>query len=159
MNYCQSFYTPNQTFAQTTEIYFALTKVINQTQALGYSGSTNYSGIWIPTSTHGTLDDHLAYSQRGAFLRYLSTQHIIIISFSETQFDVINIQQPIARTGEVVFHSILFTTTILGIFALGFLLFKLTFIPLLQWIITRKIFTSRFSQLKKEAISKANNSF
>jgi hypothetical protein len=159
MNYCELFYAPNQTVAQTTEVYFALTKVVNQTQSLDYSNSNNYSGIWIPTATHGSFDDHHIYDQRGAFLRYLSTQQTIIISFSETQFYVINQQQPIARAGEILFHNVLFTTAVIGIFALAFLIFKLTFMPILQWIIIRKIFKSQFIKLRRRSTANHDNSF
>ena len=137
LQYCQSFSTSDQTIGETTEVFFALTKVINRTELLDYSDSSKYSGIWIPTTTHGSLNDRLAYVQWGPFLRYLSTQHILIIEFSETQFYVINKQEPIARTGEILFHNVLFTTTIIGIFALAFLLFKLTFMPIIQFIIAR----------------------
>ncbi len=119
LGYCQPLFTPNQTLGQTTDISFALTKVVNRTESLDYSGATNYSGIWIPTYTHGSLDDHIAYSQRGAFLRYLSTQHVFTITFSETAFYVMNHQEPIVRTGAVLFHDVLFTTTIIGIFTLS----------------------------------------
>ncbi|CAF1105134.1 unnamed protein product [Rotaria sordida] len=141
LDYCQLFNTSDQTLGHTTEINFALTKMINRTESLDYSGSTNYSGIWIPTSTHGSLNDRLVYLQQGAFLRYLSTQHTLIISFSETEFYVINKQEPIARMGEVLFHDILFVTTIIGIFALAFLIFKLMFMPILKWIINHKNYT------------------
>jgi hypothetical protein len=103
MNYCELFASTNHTLAQTTTFDFSMTKVINQTDALDYSGSSKYSGIWIPTSTHGSLDDHIMYDQRGSYLRYLSTQSIITITLSETIFYINNEQQPIARTGEVIF--------------------------------------------------------
>ncbi|CAF3350977.1 unnamed protein product [Rotaria socialis] len=97
LDYCQLYFTSNQTLGQTTEINFDLTKSINQTESLDYSGATNYSSIWILTSIHGSLNDYLVYLQRGAFLRYLYTQHTIMITFSETEFefDVINKQEPI----------------------------------------------------------------
>lgn len=139
MNYCELFSTSDQTLGQTTEIYFAFTKIINQTEALDYSGLTNYSGIWIPTTTYGLLNDYFAYVQGGAFLRYLSTQHTIIITFSETEFYVNNKQEPIVRMGEVLYHNILFTTTVISIFALAFLLFKLMFMPIVKWIIRREL--------------------
>ena len=138
MNHCEFFHASDQTIGQTSQFSFGLTKVINQTDALDYSGLSNYSGIWIPTVTYGALDDHIMYDQEGAYLRYLSTQHIVVISFSETTFYINNEQQPIARTGIILFHNILFTTTVIGIFALAFLLFKLTFMAILAKIIKRR---------------------
>ncbi|CAF4736103.1 unnamed protein product [Rotaria sp. Silwood1] len=133
--------------------YHQMIMQINLTESLHYSDSTNYSGIWIPTSTHGSLNDHVAYLQRGQFLRYLSTQHTLTITFSETEFYVINKQQPIARSGEVIFHNILFTTTVIGIFALAFLLFKLTFIPIVKWIIRHEKFLLKFCKLRKKKLT------
>ncbi|CAF2751609.1 unnamed protein product [Rotaria sp. Silwood2] len=159
LDYCQLFFTSDQTLSQTTEINFALTKVINRTESLDYSDSTNYSGIWIPTSTHGSLSDRVVYLQQGAYLRYLSTQHTLIISFSETEFYVINKQEPIARMGEVLFHNILFTTTIIGIFALAFLLFKLTFMPIMKWIIKHENLLLHFCKLRKKRSTENNNIF
>jgi hypothetical protein len=160
LNYCQSYYTSDQTIGQTTEINFDLTKVINETELLDYSGLTNYSGIWIPTSTNGLLNDGLAYLQQGAYIRYLSSQHIFIITFSETQFYVLNQQQPIARKAEVLFHNVLFTTTVLAIFGLAFLLFNLTFMPIVKWIIKHSIHLLQFCKLrkkkKKKTIKNAN---
>lgn len=150
LNYCESFHSGNQTLGQTTEFYFAMTKIINRTDFLDYSSSSNYSGIWIPTVTHGALDDHVMLDQRGAFSRYLYTQHTIIVRFSETQFYVSNSQQPISRMGEVIFHNILFTTTILGIFALAFLIFKLTFMPIIKCIIKNQMCLIRFCKFKKK---------
>lgn len=150
MKYCEVFSTSDQTIGQTTEIAFTLTKTINRTESLDYSGLTNYSGIWIPTSTNGSLNDYLVYSQSGAFLRYLSTQHTVIITFSETSFYVNNQQQPIVRMGEILYHNILFTTTVIGIFALAFLLFKLMFMPIAKWIIKRKFFLLQNHKSKDE---------
>lgn len=159
LNYCGFFYTSNQTIAQTTEFSFDLTKVINQTDALDYSGSTNYSGIWIPTVTYGSLDDHVMYDQRGAYLRYLSTQNIIIISFSETNFYISNEQQPIARMGEIIFHNILFTTTIIGIFALAFLIFKLTLMAILTQILNRPKHLLHLCKFKKGKVIQNDTKF
>lgn len=113
----------------------------------------NYSGIWIPTATHGSLNDHLVYLQRGSFLRYLYTQHTLIISLSETEFYVANAQVPMARSGEILFHNILFTTTIISIFALAFLLSKLTLLPVLKYIIRHKILSTTLSKLRKKKLS------
>ncbi|CAF3698824.1 unnamed protein product [Adineta steineri] len=139
LKFCQLFSTDNQTISQDTEIYFILTKTINITDPLDYNSASVYSGIWIPTSTYALLSDFLAYNQQGDYIRYLGTQHTLTIIFSETQFYVVNEQQPIVRRNEMIFHGVLFTTTILGLFALGFLVLKLTLITALKWIINRII--------------------
>ncbi|CAF0751779.1 unnamed protein product [Adineta steineri] len=139
LKFCQLFSTDNQTISQNTEISFILTKTINITDPLDYNSASVYSGIWIPTSTYALLSDFLAYNQQGDYIRYLGTQHTLTIIFSETQFYVVNEQQPIVRRNEMIFHGVLFTTTILGLFALGFLVLKLTLITALKWIINRII--------------------
>ncbi|CAF1361317.1 unnamed protein product [Adineta ricciae] len=154
MNYCSIFSTFDQTLAETTIIDFSLTKVINRTEVLDYSGLMNYTGIWIPTSTHGALSDRVAYAQRGAFLRYLSTQQTLVVSFTETPFFVMNKQEPVSRYGEILFHNVLFTTTVIGIFALVFLIFKLTLIPVGLWIIKRDISVIPYFVLIKKRLER-----
>ncbi|UJR07360.1 hypothetical protein I4U23_011646 [Adineta vaga] len=153
LKFCQLFSTSEQTLGQTTKISFILTKVINRTDVLDYSGSGYYSGRWIPTTTYELLNDALAYKQQGNYLRYLATQQILKISFSETQFYVINEQQPIVRTNEMLFHGILFTTTIIGLFALAFVIIRLSLLPLMKWMMERKVHRLQFWRKKtKEAI-------
>ena len=158
MNHCEYYYSSNETIGQTTEIAYVMTKVINQTESLDYNNVLNFSGIWIPTSIAGSLNDHLDYQQRGEFHRYLSTEHVLIVSFSETQFYVINKQEPIARRGEILFHNVLFTTTIIGIFALAFLLFRLTFLPLIRWFVRRQLCLARcFNKTAETKIEEGMN--
>ena len=157
LDYCDSFFTDDQTLGKAVEIEFALTKVINKTEYLDYSGSSNYSGIWIPTSSHGSLNDQLTYQQRGPFLRYLSTQNTVFITFLETKFYMMNEEKPIARNGEILFHNILFTTTIIGLFALAFLVFKLTFMPIIQWFIRREISLVKFCKKRRDVQENKRN--
>jgi hypothetical protein len=86
-----------------------------------------------------SLHIHCRYEQRGDFLRYLSTENILIISFDETQFYVMNKQEPIARMSAVFFHNVLFTKTVISIFALAFLIVKLTFTPIVRWIVNHAV--------------------
>jgi hypothetical protein len=69
---------------------------------------------------------------------------------SETIFYINNEQQPIARTGEVIFHNILFTTTVIGIFGLAFLLFKLTFMAILTRILEHHVHLLHLFKFKKD---------
>jgi hypothetical protein len=117
---------------QTTYINLDFTKSINRTEALVRSDPVTYSGIWIPTFTIKSLNDQFAYDQQGTYIRYLSFQHILFIDFSETQFYIKNAQEPISRSGEIIFHNILFSTVCIELFGLAFLIFKLALLPLLQ---------------------------
>jgi hypothetical protein len=109
--------------------------------------------------TTPSLYIHCRYEQQGDFLRYLSTQNILIITFDETQFYAMNKQEPIVRIGEVFFHDVLFTTTVISIFALAFLIVKLTFMPIVRWIINREVSLLQFSKLQKKIKTEKNTRF
>ncbi|CAF4582444.1 unnamed protein product, partial [Didymodactylos carnosus] len=64
LNFCQFFYTPNQTIAHSSSIELQLTKVINETDGLSENDKTLYSGLWIPTFTVNTISDQLLYSEQ-----------------------------------------------------------------------------------------------
>ncbi len=130
---CQLLYNAYQTMPQTSYVNLDFTKSINRTEGLEQDDPATYSGIWIPTLTIKSLNDELAYAQQGTFIRYLSSQQILFIDISETQFYIKNIQEPIARSGEILFHNILFSTVCIELFGLAFLIFKLALLPLLQW--------------------------
>lgn len=157
LNYCDSFFGNDQTLSQTTYIELKLTKVINRTEFIDYSGSVNYSAVWTPTSGHGSLDDHVIYDQQGQFQRYLSTQHTVVIQFDETDFYVINRQEPVVRLGEVMFHNVIFTTTIIGLFALVFLIFKLIFMPLFKILIGNQAFLLTMMRFPRSRVQENNH--
>ncbi len=73
-----------------------------------------------------------------------STELTIIIS--ETSYYIKNRQLPIAKLREIIFHTLLFTVVCIEIFRLIILLFKLTFLPLLNFI-------TRHFQKKNEILS------
>ncbi|CAF1282790.1 unnamed protein product, partial [Didymodactylos carnosus] len=64
LNFCQFFYTANQTLAHSSSIELQLTKVINETDGLSENDKTLYSGLWIPTFTVNTISDQLLYSEQ-----------------------------------------------------------------------------------------------
>lgn len=132
---CKLLSNSDQTMPQTTYINLDFTKSINRTEGLEQNDPATYSGIWIPTLTIKSLNDQFAYQQQGTFIRYLSSQQILLIDFSETQFYIKNIQEPIARSGEIIFHNILFATVCIELFGLAFLIFKLALLPLLQLVV------------------------
>ena len=135
--YCHLLYSNDQTMSQTTNVHLELTKMINRTEGLASNDPVVYSGIWIPTLTVKSFNDHVIYSQLGTYLRYLSPRQIISIDFSETQFFIKNTQEPIARASEILFHNILFSTVCIELFALAFLLFKLVLLPLLRCFLVK----------------------
>jgi hypothetical protein len=97
LNFCQLFFTENQTLAQTTKINIQLTKVINRTSGLSTKDKTKYSGIWIPTFTVEALNDGLLYFQQGTYLRYLTNVTTFQMMFAETPFFIKNTQDPVSK--------------------------------------------------------------
>ena len=95
LNFCQMFFTENQTLAKATKINIQLTKVINRTTGLSTSDGTTYSGIWIPTFTAEAINDALFYIQQGAYLRYSTNVTTFQVTFVETPFFIKNTQDPV----------------------------------------------------------------
>lgn len=136
--FCHLLFSNDQTISQTLNVQFEFTKVINRTEGLASNDPVTYSGIWIPTVTNDLIDDRLIYEKLGDHLRYLSSEQILSIDFSETQFFIKNSQEPIARAGEIFFHNVLFSTVCIELFALIFLLFKLVLLPLLRCFLVKR---------------------
>jgi hypothetical protein len=134
LDICQFYATHNETIGRFISLPFVFIKNINMTQPLSSEGSTHYSGLWMPTFTTVSLSDEAYYTEFGNYLRYTSSLTTIQIILDERPFFIKNIQQPIVRTAELIFHDLLFTSLCIELFALAFLLIKLVIIPLLKWI-------------------------
>jgi hypothetical protein len=127
------------------------------TQALTSSDPTLYSGLWMPTFSNVSSSDEAYYVEFGNYLRYMSSLTILQIGFDEYPFFIKNIQQPIVRTAELIFHGLLFTSLCIELFAFGFLLTKLMIIPIIRWIGYRwKKFRHR---MKKSTDSDTSSNF
>jgi hypothetical protein len=129
LDFCQLFWTPNQTLGRASRIPVILTKNINMTKTMETTEPTLYSGLWVPTFGGMTLSERTYYAQFGNYLRYISALTIIQIVVDERSSYIKNIQDPIVRTPEVVFHMFLFTALVIELFALTFLLVKLLIAP------------------------------
>ncbi|UJR13173.1 hypothetical protein I4U23_000196 [Adineta vaga] len=146
LSFCQMISNDDETISQRTNVKLDFTKVINRTESLYDNDPIIFSGIWIPTITIKSLNDRIAYEQQGNYIRYLSSQQILSIEFSETQFFIKNIQEPIAKSREIIFHNILFSTVCIELFGLAYLLFKLVVLPMAQWIFAEIM--NRYSKRK-----------
>ena len=135
--FCQLMFTADQTMSQSINVKLDFTKIINRTEGQQTDAPATYSGIWIPTITTKSLNDRVAYEQQGTHLRYLPAQQIFSFEFTETQFFIKNTQEPIARSGEIIFRNILFSTVSIELFGLAFLLFKLALMPLLKLVLSK----------------------
>jgi len=110
MNYCQFFYTPNETLTSNPAINVKMTRVVNRTASMTLMDEVTYTGLWLPTLAMNTLTDDLLFSQKGNFYRYLPTQMILVVDITESEFYMKNTQEPIARTSEITFNTILFSS-------------------------------------------------
>lgn len=149
LQFCQLFFTENETVTTNPMIDMKMTKIINRT--LGYSTSEYiaYSGLWAPTLATGTLSDQHLFHESGEHIRYLSDRMTLIITITESEFFVRNTEEPIARNSEIVLHTALLIGKEIGIslmiyfplfilvafmelFAFIFLLIKLITVPLIK---------------------------
>jgi hypothetical protein len=110
MDYCQFFYTPNEILTSNPTISVKMTKVVNRTASMLLLSDVTYTGLWLPTLTINTLTDDVLLSQKGAFYRYLHTQMTLVVDITESEFYMKNTQEPIARTYEIIFNTILFSS-------------------------------------------------
>jgi hypothetical protein len=74
---------------------------------------------------------------------------------TETSYYIKNRQLPIAKLREIIFHNLLFTVVCLEIFRLVILLWKLTFLPLLNFIMrhfqkTKQILATKLGSMDHE---------
>ncbi|CAF1136567.1 unnamed protein product [Adineta ricciae] len=139
LNFYQAFYKYGEVLTQNLSINIDMTKVINETAAM-VGEESDYSGIYIPTFT--TDVDSLFLTQ-DQYVYSTSASALLTVVISETPYYVKNLQQPIAKLSEIIFHNILFTIVCLEIFGLIFLLYKLISTPL------RHLYRSRYAAKHK----------
>ncbi|CAF3978164.1 unnamed protein product [Adineta steineri] len=131
LDVCTLFYTNNQTIGLSTAFTVRLIKVINITKPLRRNDKTYFDGIWAPFITYiDILSDELYFADKGKYLRYTSEQTTINIQLTEEIYFVQNNQSPIIRRGALFFHTILFSFSLIEVFAMIFLLYKLWFHPI-----------------------------
>jgi hypothetical protein len=122
----QSFYKNGQILAQTLPIVLDITKVINETAPM-IGEESDFSGIYIPTFT---MDSNSLFLTADQYMSLNTTLTTFTIDIHETPYYIKNMQQPIAKSSEIIFHNLLFTIVCLEIFGLGFLLYKLIIKPI-----------------------------
>ena len=134
VDFCQSFYTENETISRVSTVPISFMKKINRTEPLKQEDSKLYAGLWIPTFSGVDYSDDAYYADFGTYLRYTSSLTVIYLNSEERAYYMKNIQQPIVRKGQVIFNGLLFASLCLEIFGLSFLVFKLFIIPSIRKI-------------------------
>ena len=136
LDICTLFYANNQTIGLSTGFTVRLIKVINVTKPLKRNDITYYDGRWAPFLTNADiLSDESFFADKGEYLRYSSKQTTVNIQFEEEVYFVQNNQSPIIRRGALFFHTVLFIFSLIEIFAMISLLYKLWFHPIRRHII------------------------
>jgi hypothetical protein len=135
LGFSQTFSQNGRMLGQNANIALQLTKVINDTTPLDTEGDDILSGLWIGLFTINYYESFFADSD------YLYAPAVtptnLTLTISETPYYILNLEEPIAKLPEIIFHNFLFTTMIIELFALGFLIFKLGIIPLLVFFIRK----------------------
>ncbi|CAF1543520.1 unnamed protein product [Adineta ricciae] len=136
----------NQVLASATLFSLQLTQNVNRTAPLSTDGYSTYSAMWSPSFNVNT-DELFSEETRHTLFQRMYTN--ISITIEKSIFYVSNVQEPIARRTEIIFHNLLFTIVVLELFGLFFLIFKLLLFPLMQSIIER-ISTKKCGVISKD---------
>ena len=133
LNFSKFFFAKHKILSQNPKVQMQLTKIINITKSLKTNEKTKYSGIWIATFAYDKKQMFLSQQEYQA--QEIIFQTILSVKISETPFFIKNIQQPIAKQTEIVFHTILFTGVCLDLVGKIILLCKLLIIPIVKFLI------------------------
>ena len=163
LDHCELHWTPNHTLARSPVVQVKLTKVINQTKGMTTHDEVIYSGLWLPALTIPALTDVLLLEKYGEFFRYFSSEMDLLVEMSESEFYIMNVQEPISRAYEITFKTILFSSkssfqaieiSILSLFVsvLCFDVFGL-FLLILRWAawLCNRLVRTRETQLAAES--------
>ncbi|CAF0882448.1 unnamed protein product [Adineta steineri] len=121
----------NNVLAPSTEYTLQLSEIVNQTDPLNVNDLSKYSATWF--ATYDVRTDEL-FTQQNRYSFFQRSQTNLTITIEEDVYYVKNVQQPIARQTEVIFHNLLFTIVVLELFGLLFLVCKLLIVPLVRRI-------------------------
>ncbi len=136
LDFQEPFNVSNQTLTQIPTIEMQLVKVINSTKSLQSStDNEQYSGLYIPLFVYDS--NQVFYDENNFDIYHTSTQTTLTIQITNSLYYVQNIQEPITRESEIIFHNLLFTIVCIEIFGLVFLIFKLLLLPLLRFFLDK----------------------
>ncbi|CAF0839911.1 unnamed protein product [Adineta ricciae] len=136
LNFASTFVSSSfdEVLAETTTFPITLTKIVNQTDPLSSNGLSTFSAIF---SSSFNVNSDMLFTNETRYTFIYRTATNITVTITEDNFYVSNLQQPIARQTEVIFHNLLFTIVVLEVFGLVYLVVKLFLIPVCQSMSTR----------------------
>jgi hypothetical protein len=126
----------DQVLAPSTLFSLELTQIVNRTAPMDSNGLATYSAIW--SSSFSVNTDEL-FSEETRYTLFQRTYTNVTVTIDESIFYVSNVQEPIARHTEIIFHNLLFTIVVLELFGLFFLLIKLLLVPLFHIFLTKVV--------------------
>ena len=117
LEFCHFVYTPDQLLSIDSVTNIEMTKIINRTAAVpSDTGSRDiFSGIWLPTWTtdkSSLWDSHIYTMKQNEYRRSLNWRLILILEMRQSKFYMNNVQEPIARSYEIAFKTVLFSSKI-----------------------------------------------
>ncbi|CAF4354532.1 unnamed protein product, partial [Adineta steineri] len=115
LNFASTFVSSSldEVLAESTTFPITLTKVVNQTDPLASDGLSTYGGIF---SSAFNVNSDILFTNETRYTFIYRTATNITVTTTEDNFYVSNLQQPIARQTEIIFHNLLFTIVILKVF-------------------------------------------
>ena len=134
LGFMQGYAVQNRTLSSNPTLQLQLIRLINNTEPLVDGGKTHLSALWIPTFSY--VSDQLFLTET-QYVGNSRNQTLLAVSLSEKAYFVMNTQTPITKQTEVIFRSILFTVVCLELFGLLFIIFKLLFVPMFRWVVSK----------------------
>ena len=144
--FANSFNVTHRIMSQHPYFTIELIQVINETKALAVIGTSNYSGLWIPTFTQDS--DRNFYTESGFEQYHTRPYTLLTIDIQQGTYYIYNIEKPIIKTTAVIFKNFLFASMCMEIFGFILLIFKLAIMPLVRLII--RLIRSKKNEIKED---------
>jgi len=148
IHFKKAFYKNGYVLGKTIPLSLILTKVINETVPMT-DETSKFSGIFIATF-EADLNNILLSSNQYIFST--SSSVCLQISLTESSYYQKNLQKPMARKVEIVFHTILFIIICLELFSFIFLLYKLVLKPIYNHLRYYIIYLRRTESSSKTSV-------
>jgi hypothetical protein len=138
LNFSTTFSHTAMMLGQTVTLGLKLIKVLNQTFPLVDGDPEKLDGLWIGSFTINYYDSFVGETDYMLSTSTPLMETTLTMTMTETDNYILNVEEPIARQSEIIFHNLLFTIVVLEIFGIIFLIVKLMLIPLLSFIFVAK---------------------
>ncbi|CAF1310043.1 unnamed protein product [Didymodactylos carnosus] len=124
----------NQVLAPSINFLIRMTRIVNQTTPLIASDPIIFGAMW--SYAFDTKADELFITET-QYTFYKRQKTLINITLSNTAYFISNLQEPIVKYNDLIFHNLLFTIVVLELFGLLLLVFKILIVPVFRISIAR----------------------